>query len=172
MTLAAPVPLADHHELSSFISGEPQLDDWLRRRARANQVTGASRTFVACDESRVVAYYALTSGAIKAAEAPGRLRRNMPSPIPVAVLGRLAIDRDWQGRGLGRALVRDAGLRLLNAAEIMGIRAVLVHAISPDARAFYEAVGFVPSPIDPMVLMIGMSDLESAMQSSLASPRP
>lgn len=165
MTLTAPAPLADHHDLADFNSGEPQWDDWLRRRARANQASGASRTYVVCENQRVVAYYALASGAVKAAEAPGRIRRNMPEPIPVAVLGRLAIDQAYQGRGLGRALVRDAGLRLLNAAEIMGIRGVLVHAISQDARAFYEAVGFLPSPLDPMVLMIGMSDLESALQT-------
>lgn len=163
MTLSAPVPLADHHELADFDSGVPELDDWLRRRARANQASGASRTFVACEEDRVVAYYALASGAVKQPEAPGRLRRNMPDPIPVAVLGRLAIDRNWQGRGLGRALVRDAGLRLLRAADIVGIRGLLVHAISEDAKAFYLAVGFLPSPSDPMTLMVGLSDLNNAL---------
>ena len=165
VTLTAPAPLADYHELDEFESGVPQLDDWLRRRARANQAGGASRTFVACEGNRVVAYYALASGAVKPPEAPGRLRRNMPDPIPVAVLGRLAIDRSYQGRGLGRALVRDAGLRLLNAAEILGIRGVLVHAISDDARAFYEAVGFLPSPSDPMMLMIGLKDLSNALNA-------
>jgi GNAT superfamily N-acetyltransferase len=119
VTLSAPTPLADHHELAEFDSGVPELDDWLRRRAHANQVGGASRTFVVCEEDRVIAYYALAFGAVMQPEAPGRFRRNMPDPIPVAVLGRLAIDLNYQGRGLGRALVRDAGLRLLNAAEIL-----------------------------------------------------
>ncbi|MBX5089806.1 GNAT family N-acetyltransferase [Rhizobium lentis] len=164
MTLSPPAPLADHHELAEFSSGVPELDDWLRRRARANQASGASRTFVVCEANRVVAYYALASGAVRLPEAPGRFRRNMPDPIPVAVLGRLAIDRSYQGRGLGRALVRDAGLRLLNAAEIIGIRALLVHAISDEARAFYEAVGFLPSPSDPMMLMVGLHDLDSALR--------
>ncbi|MBX4997063.1 GNAT family N-acetyltransferase [Rhizobium lentis] len=164
MTLSPPAPLADHHELAEFSSGVPELDDWLRRRARANQASGASRTFVVCEANRVVAYYALASGAVRQPEAPGRFRRNMPDPIPVAVLGRLAIDRSYQGRGLGRALVRDAGLRLLNAAEIIGIRALLVHAISDEARAFYEAVGFLPSPSDPMMLMVGLHDLDSALR--------
>ncbi|MBX5030198.1 GNAT family N-acetyltransferase [Rhizobium lentis] len=164
MTLSPPAPLADHHELAEFRSGVPELDDWLRRRARANQASGASRTFVVCEANRVVAYYALASGAVRQPEAPGRFRRNMPDPIPVAVLGRLAIDRAYQGRGLGRALVRDAGLRLLNAAEIIGIRALLVHAISDEARAFYEAVGFLPSPSDPMMLMVGLHDLDSALR--------
>ncbi|NKK75769.1 GNAT family N-acetyltransferase [Rhizobium leguminosarum bv. viciae] len=165
MTLSAPIPLADHHELSEFNSSVPELDDWLRRRARANQAGGASRTFVVCEENRVIAYYALASGAVKQPEAPGRFRRNMPDPILVAVLGRLAIDQSYQGRGIGRALVRDAGLRLLNAAEILGIRGVLVHAISDDARAFYEAVGFLPSPSDPMMLMVGLNDFNSALNS-------
>ena len=165
MTLTAPAPLAEHHELVGFDSGVPELDDWLRRRARANQAGGASRTFVVCVGNRVVAYYALASGAVRTPEAPGRFKRNMPDPIPVAVLGRLAIDRTYQGRGIGRALVRDAGLRLLNAAEILGIRGVLVHAISDDARAFYEAVGFLPSPSDPMMLMIGLKDLSNALSA-------
>ena len=165
MTLSTPIPLADHHELTEFSSGVPELDDWLRRRARANQAAGASRTFVACEGNCVIAYYALASGAVKQPEAPGRFRRNMPNPIPVAVLGRLAIDQHYQGRGIGRALVRDAGLRLLNAAEILGIRSVLVHAISNDARAFYEAVGFLPSPSDPMTLMVGLHTLNSALNS-------
>jgi GNAT superfamily N-acetyltransferase len=163
VTLSAPTPLADNHELAEFNSGVPELDDWLRRRAHANQASGASRTFVVCEENRVIAYYALASGAVKQPEAPGRFRRNMPDPIPVAVLGRLAIDQAHQGRGLGRALVRDAGLRLLNAAEILGIRGVLVHAISDNARAFYEAVGFLPSPSDPMMLMVGLDDLNDAL---------
>ncbi|WFU05262.1 GNAT family N-acetyltransferase (plasmid) [Rhizobium sp. CB3171] len=162
MTLSAPAPLADHHELAEFNSGVPELDDWLRRRARSNQAGGA-RTFVVCEGSRVIAYYALASGAVRQPEAPGRFRRNMPDPIPVAVLGRLAIDQSYQGRGFGRALVRDAGLRLLNAAEILGIRGVLVPAISDDARAFYEAVGFLSFPSDPMMRMVGLPDLNNAL---------
>ncbi|NKJ08570.1 GNAT family N-acetyltransferase [Rhizobium sp. SG741] len=165
MTLTSPAPLAEHHELVEFDSGVPELDDWLRRRARANQAGGASRTFVVCERNRVVAYYALAFGAVRILEAPGRFKRNMPDPIPVAVPGRLAIDRTYQGRGIGRALVRDAGLRLLNAAEILGIRGVLVHAISDDARAFYEAVGFLPSLSDPMMLMIGLKDLSNALSA-------
>ncbi|MBB2711218.1 GNAT family N-acetyltransferase (plasmid) [Rhizobium sophoriradicis] len=164
MTFSPPAPLADHHELAEFSSGVAELDEWLRRRARANQAGGASRTFVVCRGNRVIAYYALASGAVRQPEAPGRFRRNMPDPVPVAVLGRLAIDQSHQGRGIGRALVRDAGLRLLNAAEILGIRGLLVHAISDDARAFYEAVGLLPSPSDPMILMVGLHDLNGALR--------
>src|SRR5260370_27482872 len=97
-----PEPLADHHNFGDFRSGEASLDDWLRRRARANQVSGATRTYVVCEDKRVIAYYALASGVVTAESAPGRFRRNMPNPIPVAVLARLAVHRDWQGRGIGR----------------------------------------------------------------------
>lgn len=159
MKLSAPVPITENHEFSEFNSGVVQLDDWLKRRARSNQATGASRTFVVCEGNRVVAYYALASGAVRLPEAPGRFRRNMPDPIPVAILGRLAVDENWQGRSLGRALVRDAGLRLLNAAETLGIRGLLVHAISEEAKNFYLALGFEPSPLDPMTLMVRLQDL-------------
>lgn len=163
MTLSAPVPLADHHELAEFTSGVGELDDWLVKRARSNHASGASRTFVLCEGNRVVGYYALASGAITQAEAPGKIRRNMPDPIPFAVLGRLAIDTAYQGKGIGRAMVRDAGFRLLQAAEVLGIRGLLVHAISEDAKAFYLALGFTPSPLDPMMLMVTLRDLSAAV---------
>lgn len=161
--MTPPEPLADHHRLEGFDCGEPSLDDWLRRRARANQAAGASRTFVLCEGDRVIAYYALASGAVTAAASPGRFRRNMPEPIPVAVLGRLAIDRRHQGRGIGRALFRDAALRVLNAAEVLGIRGILVNALSDEARAFWLAVGFEPSPLDPMTLMVTLADVRAAV---------
>jgi len=166
VTLSAPVPLADHHELAGFNSGVAELDDWLLKRARSNQASGASRTFVLCEGNRVVGYYALASGAVTQAEAPGKIRRNMPDPIPFAVLGRLAIDTAHQGKGVGRAMVRDAGFRLMQAAEVLGIRGLLVHAISEEAKAFYLALGFTPSPLDPMMLMVTLRDL-----SAVASPR-
>lgn len=165
MTLEAPVPLDDTHDVSSFSSGEPALDDWLKRRALANQESGATRTFVVCGGSKVVAYYALASGGVIASRAPGRFRRNMPDPIPVAILARLAVETSHQGRGLGRALVRDAATRLMNAAGTLGIRGIVVHAISPRAKAFYVALGFSPSPLDPMTLMISLADLRQVLAS-------
>lgn len=164
MTLSAPAPLADHHQLGEFNSGVHMLDDWLKRRARANQASGASRTFVTCVGDRAVGYYALASGCVVSSAATGKFRRNMPDPVPVAVLGRLAIDRDYHGRGLGRALVRDAGLRLLNAAETIGIRGILVHALSDDARAFYLALGFQPSPLEPMTLMVTLANIAHSIK--------
>lgn len=153
------MPLGEAHQLDAFVSGVASLDDWLRRRARANQVSGASRTFVVAEDHRMVGYYALASGAIAVAGSVGRFRRNMPDPIPVAVLGRLAIDRAWQGRGLGRALFRDCALRVAQAADTIGIRGIVVHAISEEARAFYLALGFDPSPMEPMTLMVTLGDI-------------
>jgi predicted N-acetyltransferase YhbS len=163
VTLTAPEPLADHHDLAPFSCGVASLDDWLRRRARANQASGASRSFVVCEGNRVVGYYALASGAVDVAATPGRFRRNMPNPIPVVILGRLAIDVSQQGKGLGRALFRDAAQRVLNAADTIGIRGILVHALSQDARNFYIALGFDPSPLDPMMLMVTLADLRASL---------
>ena len=157
-----PEPLAEPHDLSAFVSGVDVLDEWLRRRARANQVSGASRTFVVTEDGKVVAYYALASGAITAAESVGRFRRNMPDPIPVAVLGRLAVDQTRQGRGLGRALFRDCALRVAQAADTIGIRGIVVHAMSEQAEHFYLAIGVDSSPADPMTLVVSLSDIRKA----------
>src|ERR1700712_5480269 len=119
VSLSAPASLADHHQLGAFNSGVPTLDEWLRRRARANQVSGASRSFVVCADDIVVGYYALASGAVIVAAPPSRFRRNMPEPIPVAVLGRLAVDQTWHGQGIGRALFRDSALRVMQAAATL-----------------------------------------------------
>lgn len=163
MTLAAPEPLRAQHDTEPFHSGVETLDVWLKRRALRNQAGGASRTFVVCEGSRVVAYYALASSSVVVDAAPGRFRRNMPDPIPVVVLGRLAVDESWQGRGIGRALMRDAVHRVLAAADLIGVRGLLVHALSLEAKAFYEHIGFDASPRDPMLLMVTLADLRSAM---------
>ena len=158
--LSAPEPLSESHLLDRFACGEPSLDDWLRRRALANQASGASRTFVTCRGAQVVGYYALAAGAITSHEAPGRLRRNMPDPIPIMVLGRLATDRREQGKGVGAALLRDAVARTRRLAQEAGIAGMLVHALSPDAKQFYEHWGFVESPHNPMTLVARLKDLK------------
>lgn len=157
--ISAPEPLQDGHILDLFQCGVASLDDWLKKRARANQAGGASRSYVIAARDRVIGYYCLSSGAVAAIEAPGKIRRNMPDPIPMAVLGRLAIDREWQGRGVGVALLQDAVLRTAQAAEILGIRGLLVHAISDAAKAFYEHHGFMPSPSDPMTLLLSLKGI-------------
>lgn len=154
--LSAPTLLDEAHDLDLFQSGNDTLDEWLRRRARSNQVSGASRTYVVAEGRRVVGYYCLASGALDLADAPGSVRRNMPDPVPMAVLGRLAIDHGWQGKGLGAALLQDAVLRTSQAAAIMGIRGLLVHAISDEAKAFYEHYGFQCSPNHPMTLVLSL----------------
>ncbi|MBZ5667401.1 MAG: GNAT family N-acetyltransferase [Acidobacteriia bacterium] len=160
--LSPPEKLRADHDTSAFDSGEPSLDDWLRRRALQNEETGASRTYIVCAGQQVVGYYALAVGAVAHAEALGRVRRNMPEPILVMVLGRLAVHKEFQGRRIGPALLRDAVLRTLQAAEIAGVRAILVHAISDRARKFYEDCGFIPSPMDPMTLMITVAEAVKA----------
>jgi len=160
MIFTAPELLAAHHDIESFASGVDSLDRWLKYRALKNQVTAASRTFVVCEENRVWGYYALASSIITTGAASGRFRRNMPDPIPVVVLGRLAVDQSQQGKGLGRALVRDAGQRVIQAADTIGIRGLIAHALSPEAKAFYEQLGFEASLLDPMILMVTLPDLK------------
>ena len=155
--------LDEHHDLVLFDSGEQSLDNWLKKRALANQVSGASRTFVACEGRRVAGYYALASGAVTVASVPGKFRRNMPDPIPVVLLGRLAVDRAWQGQGLGRSLFRDAAMRVSHAADTIGIRGIVVHALSDDARKFYLALGFMECPGEPLILVVNLQDLRVAL---------
>ena len=164
MPFSFPEPLSVDHQIDSFHSGEPSLDDWLMRRALANQASGASRTYVACEADRVIAYYALASGAIAQAAVPGRFRRNMPEPIPVIILARLAVDRSRQGLGIGRALFRDAATRLAHAAESIGIRSIVVQAISEEARRFYAALGFDPCPLDVVTLVATLADIRATLQ--------
>ena len=156
MKLEPPALLTAEHALDGFACGTPTLDDWLKRRARANQISGASRTYVVAEAGRVVAYYCLASGALALSDAPGDLKRNMPDPIPMAILGRLAVDQSWQGRGLGIALLRDAVERTQGASAILGIRGLIVHALSDEAKAFYEHHGFVASPVRPMTLVMSL----------------
>ena len=164
MALTAPELLADHQELENFNSGESSLDEWLKRRARANHAGGASRVFVICEGNGVAGYYALSSSAVIGEMVPGRFRRNMPNPIPVVLLGRLAIDKAWQRQGLGRALFRDASLRVSRAAETIGVRGIVVHAISGEAREFYLALGFTECPAAPMTLVVTLQDIRSGIQ--------
>jgi len=163
MTLTAPALLADHHELESFDCGEDSLTAWLKQRARANHAGGASRVFVICEGKRVAGYYALSSSAVMAEIVPGRFRRNMPNPIPVVLLGRLAIDKAWQRQGLGRALFRDASMRVSQAAEAIGVRGIVVHAISEEARNFYLALGFTECTGAPMTLVVTLQDVREGI---------
>lgn len=165
--LSAPEPLNASHDPSDFNSGSEILDDWLRRRALRNEDAGASRTYVVHAGGKVRGYYCLAAGSAELTRAPGRVRRNMPDPLPVMVIGRLAVHGELQGQGLGLDLLRDAVQRTCHAARIVAIRAILVHALSDDAARFYRRAGFRPSPLDPMTLMVSLADVEAALALSL-----
>lgn len=157
MTLTIPEPLRSEHDSSQFTCGEPSLDDWLKRHALKNQTGSTSRTYVTCDGARVVGYYTLAAASILRAQATRT--RNMPATIPMILLGRLAVDTTRQRQGLARALFRHAAERTAEAAEIIGARGILVHALNESVKPFYIALGFEESPLDPLVLMITMNDL-------------
>jgi GNAT superfamily N-acetyltransferase len=152
--LSPPQPISSEHHTASFSCTHDELNNWLKRRALSNSLTGASRTYVVCAGQAVVAYYALAAGSIATVSAPGRIRRNMPDPIPVIVLGRLAVDAKWAGKGLGSGLLKDALLRSLQASDLIGARALLCHAIDEAAKRFYLHHGFVESPGHPMTLLL------------------
>ena len=159
VSVGAPQPLSGEHLLDDFDCGEPDLDEWLKRRALTNQVGGASRTFVVADaQGRVFGYYALAAGAVSRQFASTNVRRNMPEPVPVLVLGRLAVDRRAQGGKLGAALLQDAVNRALSVAQNAGVRALLVHALHDAAKRFYLHYGFGESPLHPLTLMLRLAN--------------
>jgi GNAT superfamily N-acetyltransferase len=149
------------HELTAFDCGKEELNRFLQRFALANQQANSTQTYVACRDKAVVGYYSLTVGAVAHAEATERVRKAMPRyPISVMILARLAVDERQAGQGLGKALLKDALLRTAQAADIVGIRALLVHAKDDEAKAFYEHFDFEPSPTDPYHLFLLMKDLQ------------
>jgi len=157
--LVAPQPLNANHLLDSFSCGEAELDNWLKRRAMANQLRGASRTFVVTDrQNTVLSYYALAAGAVALQAASANVRRNMPDPVPVLVLPRLAVDTRAQGIKVGAGLLQDAVQRAVNVSQNTGVRALLVHALHEQAKGFCEYYGFQPSPVNPIVLMLSLSN--------------
>lgn len=158
MNLYAPEPLSSSHRVDSFACGEALLDEWLKRRALGNQTSGASRTFVVTAvEREVMGYYALAAGAVAHNNATRSIRQNMPDPIPVMVLARLAVDTRAQGMSLGAALLRDALERCVLVSQNTGVRALLVHSLNERARQFYEYYGFRVSPAHPITLMLRLN---------------
>lgn len=164
MALIAPTPLTPGHDVTAFDCGEPALDNWLKHRALKNE-SRFSRTYVVCAGDRVVGYYALSAGAVERAAAPGKLRRNAPDAVPVSVIGRLAVDREWAGRGLGADLLADALRRIALASQSIGIGAVLVQAKDARARAFYLACAeFVEFPADRRTLFLPIETVVGALR--------
>lgn len=153
--ITAPELLTAEHRTEQFSCGEAVLDLWLKKNALKNQQNHASRTFVIANEHKhVLGFYALSAGSVTHQSASGQFRRNMPDPIPVIVLGRLAIDQTVQGQHLGAALLKDAVLRAKQVAQQIGVKALLVHALNEQAKTFYLQYGFVQSPIDELVLLL------------------
>lgn len=163
LNFAPPTPITADHELANFDSGEFSLNEWLKRRAFKNHASGASRCFVLCADTTVIAYYSLSAGAISHEATPKLMRRNMPDPLPVLLLGRLAVDSRYHNQGIGQALLRDAMLRAVNVASDAGVFAILVHAISDPAKQFYLSRGFVESPLQPMTLFITIETIRSIL---------
>ncbi len=159
-----PVPLTAAHHLADFQSGEAVLDEWLQKRAIQNMEAAASKTYVICPDGtqRVIGFYAICMGQILNQEATGSMRRNMPRLIPAVILGRLAIDKDWQGQGLGQALLNDVVLRSVRAAGEISARLLIVHAISPAAETFYLHHGFTRLPIDVPTFALDLTKLKKA----------
>jgi GNAT superfamily N-acetyltransferase len=148
--IQSPVCLTATHETQPFCSGEESLDSWLHERAFANMEALASRTYVICpaNSPQVIGYYAICMGQIFSTEVVGSMRRNMPRQIPAVILGRLAIDKQWQGKGLGGALLQDAVQRSIRAAQEVSARLLIVHTLSPAAEMFYQRYGFSRLPTE------------------------
>ncbi|HBV1839446.1 GNAT family N-acetyltransferase [Klebsiella quasipneumoniae] len=154
--VTAPEPSSSSHQLAEFVSGEVVLDDWLKQRGLKNQALGAARTFVVCktDTKQVVGFYSLATGSVNHVEATGSLRRNMPDPIPVIILARLAVDFSFRGQGLGADLLHDAVLRCYRVADNIGVRAIMVHALTEEAKNFYLHHGFKASKTQVRTLFL------------------
>ena len=163
MEITAPQLLDNGHNLTGFESGYDSLDHWLCKTALKDQVNNGSKIWVVCSGGRVVGYYALATGSIERSTAPSSIARQMPNPVPVIVLGRLAIDRAFQDQGLGSALLKDALLRTLQVSAHVGVKAVLVHAIDDSARRFYRRYNFKESRIDEYTLMLSIKDIADSL---------
>jgi GNAT superfamily N-acetyltransferase len=156
------------HDLSSFHCGKPSLDDWLRRFALTNQLSDSARTYVLHRDNKVLGYYSLAAGSVRPEESPRRIAKGLAKhPVAVILLARLAVDQTQQGKGVGKILLADAMSRGAAAAEIIGARAILVHALDESAAAFYKKFGFESSPLDSRQLLLLMKDLRATLRSLL-----
>ena len=165
--LEAVAPLSRNHDLSTFDCGQPPLNEYLQKYALANQQNRSARSFVVSRGNRVVGYYTLAAGSVEAETAPARVKKGLGKyPLPIILLARLAVDQQEKGQGLGKALIKDALLRALRASELVGCRAVLVHAKDASAQAFYSKFGFEPSPSNELHLFLLMKDIESLTQTT------
>jgi len=163
LDLIPPAPITADQELANFDCGESSLNEWLKKRALKNHVAGASRCFVVCAGTEVIGYYSLSAGAISHEAAPKAMRRNMPNPLPILLLGRLAVDKRYHNQRIGQALLRDAMMRAVSVAGDAGVFALLLHALSDQAKQFYLSRGFVESPLQPMTLIMTIETIRSIL---------
>jgi len=161
--IRAPEPLTDLHDVTTFDCGDDSLNEWIKKRALKNEGLGGSRTYVISKRNIVIGYYALAVGSVEHEKVPTSLKRNMPAPIPVMILGRLAVDRNYRDQKFGSSLLRDALLRTLQASQIAGIKAIMVEAISNEAKMFYKKYGFRDSPIEERLLFITMTEVKKCL---------
>jgi GNAT superfamily N-acetyltransferase len=160
--LSAPTPLTAEHDLADFDCGEKLLDDWLKQRALKNE-SRFSRTYVVCNGKSVVAFYCLSAGAVEREKAPSKLKRNAPDSIPVSIIGRLAVSRNFAGHGLGADILSDALRRIAVASQSIGIGAVLVQAKDDRAKKFYLACAeFIEHPVDSRTLYLPIETVVAA----------
>lgn len=158
--------ISSEHILDDFDCGQLSLNNCLKNRALKNDVGDASRTYVVCCDNIVVAYYSLHLGCIQQSDAVRKIKRNMPDSIPAIVLGRLAIDVNYQEQGLAKALIKDMFIRAIQVSDLAGTKAVLVKALSNNVTAFYKSFGFVQSKTDPLLLMKAISEVRSSLNDA------
>lgn len=158
--LRPPEPIADSHDLANFDCGRPELDAWLKHHALDGR---SARAYVVAVDNRVVAYYCLSAGSVIRGDLPKKAQRNTPEQIPIILIGRLAVDRKFQSRGFGKGLLKDAVLRVLQASETIGIRAIVVHAIDDEAAEFYRKFGFVASTLTARTLVLTIETAKQAL---------
>ncbi len=164
MSLSVPEPLSPAHDVSAFSRGRPSLDHWLKTRARSNQEKGFTAVLVVHDEGRVVGFYGLAPTAVVPNALPRSIRTGQPpDPVPCLLLGQLATDLGWAGRGIGTGLVKHALQRRVAAATLVGGRALLVNAVDPEAAEFWRRRGFLPSRDDPLILVRSIADIAASL---------
>jgi len=165
--ITEPTGLNSQHDISSFDCGHNALNDWLQEKALKNERGDASRCFVICDHNKVVGYYALSTGSVEHKETPSALKRNMPDPIPVLVLGRLAIDKNYQGQSFGKHLLKDCLLRVIAVSEHVAFKALMIHAIDEAAKEYYINFGFLESPTNDLTVYLPMKQIRKQYDDSL-----
>ena len=165
MGITSPEPISSNHNFANFTCGKPVLDDWLIKKALKNQIDGGSRTFIVMDSDldQVVGYYCISTGSVSHELAPGNVRRNMPHPIPIILLGRLAVRIDYANQGISRGLMKDGYKRAASVAEQFGVRALMVHALDDESRQYYLNLGFTGSTIQERTQMIRMKDIVASL---------